>query len=112
MSALGEAADALNATIRRAEEWFLGRNLGASAELPLPAGQLMWRKSGQEWGFWVVNGDMQHRLCTTSIETRLLAAAIIPDLYQELERNAGKLAGEVHRADLDLMRWLHEIARR
>lgn len=84
---IGGLADELNAVLRAAEDALRVLKLGVRAAVELDGDMgtlLVFGKRAGRWGLFVLVGDDERDLYVVSLETRVLAAKRMRDLYTEM----------------------------
>lgn len=89
------ACDDLNASIVEVEEALTGLGLGVPARVPFGSNYLAWGKSSAGWRISVETNGHASRLTDCSLETRTLAIACLPTLFDELLVSADQITSHV-----------------
>lgn len=126
-ASFAEATDELNAALLEAEAAFAELRLGVSASVVIDSGDiegsctgwvqlLAFCKTGRGWKLSIQNGPdddyeslLSNPVCDTSRETRLLAAKHLPQLLEELIKNADAAYQDVRSSTNDVKGLVHAI---
>ena len=113
---LGMLTDTLNEVLKRAEEALAALRYGVSATVPIGDRELVYKKSGKNWGLYVPDelghGGKPVSVFSVSRKYRLLAAKAIPDLHQALQDALKEQIKDVRDAIEDLEPFVEELEKK
>lgn len=90
------AAESLNDAITRAEDALAAKGYRVAAEIDMGDGaNLRWWKRDGAWGLTVVRDAMPLELLRTSIDVRVRALRLLPDLVRQIQAHRSSKHREI-----------------